>query len=393
MFKSLSLGGLSLKELGRRVYRETTEDGILGYAAQLSYYFLLALFPALLFLTSLLGYFAGEDGKMRNELFLYLAKVLPGDASQLVAKTVNDVTQGSGGGKLSFGVLATLWAASNGMTAISESLNAAYDLKETRAWWKVRLTAIGLTLALSFLIVSSLVLVLYGHDLANTVAVKFGLGGAFALTWKIVQWPIVLAFVLLSFALIYYFAPDARDQDWKWITPGSVAGVALWLLVSFAFKTYLTFFNSYSATYGSLGAVIILMLWFYFTGAAILVGGEINSEVEDAMARRGAPDAKQKGEKRPGDRGHSNAGGEEPRRQRTAGARAEASDARAKSSDARSNSSRTSKEERPRARSAHGRVTRMDGHEEGFSLGKLAVVMGAWALSKVGLSRTERKTH
>jgi membrane protein len=122
--------------------------------------------------------------------------------------------------------------------------------------------------------------------------VKFGLGAAFALTWKIVQWPIVLAFVLLGFALIYYFAPDARDQDWKWITPGSVAGVTLWLLVSFAFKTYLTFFNSYSATYGSLGAVIILMLWFYFTGAAILVGGEINSEVENAMARRGAPAAK-----------------------------------------------------------------------------------------------------
>jgi len=379
MFKSLSLGGLSLKELGGRVYKETTEDGILGYAAQLSYYFLLALFPALLFMTSLLGYFAGEDSQLRAGLFRYLAAVLPGDASQLIAKTVNDVTAGSGGGKLSFGVLATLWAASNGMTAISESLNAAYDLKETRPWWKVRLVAIGLTLALSFLIISSLVLVLYGHDLADTVAVKYGLGAAFALTWKIVQWPIVLAFVLLGFALIYYFAPDARDQDWKWITPGSVAGVALWLLVSFAFKTYLTFFNSYSATYGSLGAVIILMLWFYFTGAAILVGGEINSEVENAMAKRGAPDAKEKGEKRPGDRGRSNAGGEEPRRQQTAGARSKASDARTK--------------ERPRTHATHGRVTRMDGHEEGFSLGKFAVVLGAWALSKVGLSRTERKTH
>ncbi len=312
MFKSLSLGGLSLKELGGRVYKETTEDGILGYAAQLSYYFLLALFPALLFMTSLLGYFAGEDSQLRAGLFRYLAAVLPGDASQLIAKTVNDVTQSSGGGKLSFGILATLWAASNGMTAISESLNAAYDLKETRPWWKVRLVAIGLTLALSFLIISSLVLVLYGHDLADTVAVKYGLGAAFALTWKVVQWPIVLGFVLLGFALLYYFAPDARDQDWKWITPGSVAGVALWLLVSFAFKTYLTFFNSYSATYGSLGAVIILMLWFYFTGAAILVGGEINSEIENAMAKRGAPDAKEKGEKRPGDRGRSNVGGEGP---------------------------------------------------------------------------------
>lgn len=373
MFKSLSLGGLSWKELAKHVYKETTEDAILGYAAQLSYYFLLALFPALLFLTSLLGYFAGENSQLRAGLFNYLSAVLPGDASQLVAKTVTDATQGSGGGKLSFGILATLWAASNGMTAISDSLNAAYDLKETRPWWKVRLVAVGLTLSLSFLIVSSLVLVLYGHALADTVAVKFGLGDEFALAWKIVQWPIVLVFVLLGFALIYYFAPDARDQDWKWLTPGAVVGVTLWLVVSFAFKAYLYYFSNYNATYGSLGAVIILMLWFYFTGAAILVGGEINSEIENEMAKRGAPDAKEKGEKSPDDKGRAKTGRREESR--------------------RAHAASTAKE-RPRTRAAtHGRVTRMDGHEEGFSLGKLAVVVGAWAFSKVGLSRTERKTH
>src|SRR5947209_14376012 len=321
MFKSLSLGGLSWKELGKRVYRETTEDAILGYAAQLSYYFLLALFPALLFLTSLPGYFARADSERRGGLCRYLSAVLPRDASKLVAKTVNDVTTGSGGGKLSFGILATLWAASNGMTAISDSLNAAYDLKETRPWWKVRLVAIGLTLALSFLIVSSLVLVLYGHDLADTVALQFGLGAAFALAWKIVQWPIVLVLVLLGFAMIYYFAPDARDQDWKWITPGSFVGVVLWLLVSFAFKTYLYYFNSYNKTYGTLGGVIILMLWFYFTGAAILVGGEINSEIEDEMAKRGAADAKQKGEKAPDDKRQAGAKGkDEPRRTKASAA-------------------------------------------------------------------------
>src|SRR5918911_1356915 len=299
MFKSMSLAGLSVAELSKRVYAEVMDDDVLGRSAQLSYYFLLALFPALLFLTSLLGYLAGENGQLRQGLFNYLATVLPGDASKLVAETVTDVTRSSGGGKLSFGILATLWAASNGMGAISDSLNAAYDLKETRSWWKVRLTAIGLTLALSFLIISALVLVLYGHDLADATAVKFGLGAAFALTWKVVQWPIVLAFVLLGFALIYYFAPDVRDQDWKWITPGSAVGVALWLLVSFAFRAYLHFFDSYSATYGSLGAVIILMLWFYLTGAAILIGGEINSEIENAAAEAGAPDAKERGEKAP----------------------------------------------------------------------------------------------
>lgn len=376
MFKSMSLGGLGWKELGKRVYAETTDDDVLGRAAQLSYYFLLALFPALLFLTSLLGYFAGEDSQLRSSLFSYLSAVLPGDASKLIADTVNDVTNSSGGGKLSFGILATLWAASNGMGAISESLNAAYDLKETRSWWKVRLIAVGLTLALSFLIVSSLVLVLYGHDLADAVAMKFGLGAAFAMAWKVVQWPIVLAFVLLAFALIYYFAPDSREQDWKWITPGAFVGVLLWLLISFAFKAYLSFFNSYSATYGSLGAVIILMLWFYFTGIAILVGGEMNSEIENEMAKQGAPDAKEKGEKAP------DAGKDSGAKSKGSTRSAAASTRAASTSPART-----------QTHAARGRITRMDDHEERFSLGKLAVVAGAWALSKVGLSRTEKRTR
>lgn len=383
MFKSMSLGGLSWTALGKRVYAEVSDDDVLGRAAQLSYYFLLALFPALLFLTSLLGYMAGEDSQLREGLFKYLATVLPGDASQLISKTVTDVTQSSGGGKLSFGILATLWAASNGMGAISESLNAAYDLKESRPWWKVRLTAVGLTLALTLLIVSALVLVLYGHDLADAVAIKFGLGEAFATAWKVIQWPLVLVFVLLAFALIYYFGPDAHQQHWVWITPGAVVGVALWLLISFAFKAYLSYFNSYSATYGSLGAVIILMLWFYFTGAAILVGGEINSEIENEMAKQGAPEAKEKGEKAPGQKervGKDNAAGEGRRG-------AVGSAGQAKRDSVHTSSSPGAVTTRPE----HGRVTRVKNYEEGFSLGKVAVVAAAWALSKVGLGRTTDK--
>jgi membrane protein len=376
MFKSMSLAGLGWKELARRVYAETMDDDVLGRSAQLSYYFLLALFPALLFITSLLGYMAGEDSQLRQSLFQYLSAVLPGDASKLISDTVNDVTNSSGGGKLSFGILATLWAASNGMGAISESLNAAYDLKETRPWWKVRLTAVGLTLALTFLIVTALVLVLYGHDIADAVSVWAGLGSAFATAWKILQWPLVLVFVLLAFALIYYFGPDAHDQDWKWITPGAIVGVALWLLVSFAFKTYLTFFNNYSATYGTLGAVIILMLWFYFTGTAILVGGEINSEIENEMAKQGAPDAKEKGEKAPDGKNQTAARSSSKAAEERRGAV----------------SSSSSSAERPRARAARGRVTRVERlDDEGFSFGKAAVVAAAWALHKVGLGRTTDK--
>ncbi len=122
-------------------------------------------------------------------------------------------------------------------------------------------------------------------------------------TWKILQWPVVLAFMVLAFALIYYFAPDIREQKWQWLTPGATLGVGIWLLISVAFRLYLHFFDSYSKTYGSLGAVIILMLWLYFTGAAILVGGEVNSEIEHAAAEQGAPGAKEKGEKAPGEAG------------------------------------------------------------------------------------------
>jgi membrane protein len=142
--------------------------------------------------------------------------------------------------------------------------------------------------ALSVLIIAALALVIGGGRIADYLAVVFGFSSAFAWAWKILQWPIALAFMLLAFALIYYFAPGFRKQRWRWITPGSVIGVVLWLLASFALKGYLHFFDSYSKTYGSLGAVIILMLWLYLTGLAVLTGGEVNAEVEKAAGQRDA---------------------------------------------------------------------------------------------------------
>ncbi len=293
------LGGQTWKELAKRVWADIGKDDIFGRAAQLSYYFLLALFPLLLFLTSVIGLIMGSGTGLRHSLFDYLGKVLPSSASTLVSTTMFEVSNASGGGKISFGILAALWAASTGMGAISESLNVAYHVKETRPWWKQRLTAVILTVALGLLIITALVLVLYGGKIADSLAGHYGFGGAFTLAWKIVQWPIVLAFLFIGFALIYYWAPDLADQDWRWVTPGSIVAVTLWLLVSFGFRLYLNYFNSYSKTYGSLGAVIILMLWFYLTGAAILIGGEVNADIEAAAAREGAPEAKDKGEKNP----------------------------------------------------------------------------------------------
>jgi membrane protein len=358
------LGGLSWKDLGKRVWGEVQGDDVFGRSAQLAYYFLLALIPFLLFLTSVIGLVLGSGTGLRHSLFNYLSQVLPGDAFKLVDSTMYEVSAASGGGKVAFGILAALWAASSGMGAITDALNAAYDVKESRPWWRQRLTAVGLTVALSVLIITALVLVLYGGRIAEHVAGSYGLGGVFVTAWEVLQWPIVLAFMLVSFALIYYFAPDLREQEWTWLTPGSAVGVGLWLLVSFGFRVYLHFFNSYSKTYGSLGAVIILMLWLYLTGAAILFGGEVNSVIEDAAARAGAPDAKEKGEKAP-----------------------EEKEPDAKESKTRMPASR------PAAAFARSRVASrprvIKGDESELTFGKVATVFGAWCLGL--LHRTGRK--
>lgn len=261
-------------------------DDVFGNAAKLAYYFLLALFPLLIFLTSVIGLILGSGNGLRRTLFQYLSQVMPSTAFQLIDSTMLEVASASGAGKLSFGLLAALWAASNGMGAITDALNTAYDLKEKRSWWKRRLVAVSLTVGLSVLIIAALAFVVGGGRLSDYIAAVLGFSSALAWAWKILQWPIALGFMLLAFALIYYFAPDVRNRPWKWITPGSVIGVSLWLLASFALKSYLHFFNSYSTTYGSLGAVIVLMLWLYLTGLAVLIGGEVNAEIENAAGQR-----------------------------------------------------------------------------------------------------------
>jgi membrane protein len=276
-----------------RLWARAEKDEILGRAAQLSYYFLLALFPLLLFLITLFGYMNGAGSHLRNKLVSYLATVIPNAALRLVIDTIDQVTNARGGGKLWFGLLASLWAASSGLSALGQALNAAYEVPETRPWWKVRLISIALTVAIAILIVSALLIVLYGGRFGNFLATSVDESSAFTLVWKILQWPISLTFVFIAFSLIYRFGPNlgarrknkripAADFRRRLWSPGVVVAIILWLLVSLGFRLYLHFFNSYSATYGSLGAVIILMLWFYLTGAAILLGGEINSELESS---------------------------------------------------------------------------------------------------------------
>ena len=274
------LAALDWKNFTGCIWTRFKHHDLLGRAAQLSYYFLLALFPLLLVLVTLLGYIAGAGSDLRSKLLSYLAAVMPSSAVTLVHTTLDEITQARGGGKISLGILAALWAASNGMGAISSTLNVAYAVKEDRPWWKVRLVAIFLTILVSLFIVIALAVVFFGGNLGDRVAAHFGFSAAFKIVWNVLQWPIAIVFLLLTFDLIYYLAPNDRRPKQRLLTGGAVIAVVLWLLVSFGFRLYLHFFNSYSVTYGSLGALIVLMLWFYFTGLAILIGGEVNSELE-----------------------------------------------------------------------------------------------------------------
>jgi membrane protein len=272
------IGGLTFKELAVRTWREANEDNILGRAAELAYYFLLALFPMLIFLTSLVGFLPG----LREAVFTALGKFVPGEAMRLVSETISDVTRHRSGGLISFGVLGALWAASGGVTAVMGTLNAAYDAREERSFWKIRLIAISLTVMLA--VMGGTALVMFGDRFAVWFGERLGMGPSFTVIWGVIHYLVGLALLFLGLELIYYFSPNV-EQDWKWVTPGAVFAVVSMVVASLLFSLYLRFAPDYSATYGSLGAVIVLMLWLYLMGAVILIGGEVNAEIAHAADR------------------------------------------------------------------------------------------------------------
>ena len=285
---------LTWGEILKRTIREAMADNIMGMSAQLSYYFFFALFPALLLLIAIASYFPVQT--LVDEVFKAMSGFAPPEALRIITDQIQKIREAKPAGLLTFGVATALWSSSSAMTAIINTLNSAYDIEEGRPWWKVQLTAILLTIGVALFILISFALVIVGPTLAEKVADWVHMGAAFEWTWKIVQWPVVIALACTGIAMIYYFAPDA-EQDWVWLTPGSIVSTILWLLTSLAFKYYVVNISSYAATYGALGGVIVLMLWFYISGLAILFGAEMNAEIEHA-----SPYGKEPGEKVPGQR-------------------------------------------------------------------------------------------
>lgn len=277
-----NLGGLTFSQLTRRVVHGIDKDDLFGRASELAYNFLLALFPLLLFILTLFGLFASRSNELQSSLLSYFADFLPPPAFQLLKAITIEMAANATSGKLTFGIVLTLWFASGGMSSMISTLNAVLHVRESRSWFRGRIIALGLTIAILTLLITSLFIVLAGEHFSDWIGIELHLTSTVVIVWKGLQWGAVVLFLALSFSLIYYFGPSLDQRQWHWITPGSLFGESLWLAASAGLRVYLHFFNTYTATYGSLGAMMILLVWLYVTGLAFLIGGEINAQIKRA---------------------------------------------------------------------------------------------------------------
>lgn len=284
-----TLGGLTPLALARHVLRQMSVHDTTGYAAQLAYYFLFSVFPFFLFLTALLAYVPVAD--LLDTIMAMLAEFVPQEVLTLMQENVFELVTRQQGGLLSIGIAMALWLASNATAAVINSLNHAYGVSEGRPYWKVRAVALALTVAVAGLIVMTVVLLLFSPMIGGWLAERIGLGAAFDTAWEVLRWTIMLLSMILGAALLYYFAPDV-EQQWRWITPGSVFAVLLWVPAALGFGYYVEQFGAYNKTYGSIGAVIVLLTWMYLSGLFLLIGGEINAGIEHATANGKAPGKK-----------------------------------------------------------------------------------------------------
>jgi membrane protein len=272
--------------VAKRTWHALFEDRVFGHAAELAFYFLFALFPTLLSASSILGLVARSADQFYARLLDYLAVVIPTSALGTVLSTFNETAAAASSGKVTLGLIAAIWSASVGISAIQDTLNAVYNIEDSRSFVVARLQAIGLTILITIVVTLGLASMLAGDYFAKFADFRISdhrLSLAVIAAVRLVSWIVASAFLALTFAVLYYWAPSCKTR-WHWLTPGGTIGIVGWLLASLGFRVYLYFFNTYTMTYGSLGAVIILLMWFYITGLMLLLGAEVNSQIEAAVA-------------------------------------------------------------------------------------------------------------
>lgn len=270
-----------LRKLLERFYELFWEEDVLSKSAQVAFYLSFSLFPLLLFLVNLAGLILGRADDLRLELYSYLRQIMPSSAYVLVKNTIAEVTENSSSGKLTFGFLIALWSASAGMDSLRVALNHVSRIKESRPWWKTKTESIALTLLLIFVMSFVLGTVFYGWKFVSLLLVLINLPIESLVVLQLIQWFTFLFVLFLTFGVIYKYLPDQKAARCRWLSAGSLTAIMLWMLATNGFRLYLNFFNNYDKTYGSLGAVMILMLWLYLTALAILIGGLLNKVVDE----------------------------------------------------------------------------------------------------------------
>ncbi|TJY41471.1 YihY/virulence factor BrkB family protein [Cohnella pontilimi] len=260
------------KTFAKSLITRFRDDDVPSLGAQLTYYLILSFFPFLIFLVTLLGFFSLSGDSIVHQFI----RLLPTDSGQAVESVLQEVNQHRSGALLSFGMLGTIWAASNGVNAIIKGLNKAYDEEETRPFWKVRAISVASTLVLAVVILSAMLLLIFGKVIEKYIAHFLFLSDAFHMIWSILQFAVPLAAMFGVFLLLYRLTPDRR-LSWREVIPGSVFATFGWIASSLLFSLYVNHFGNYSKTYGSIGGIIVLLLWLYWSSIIIVLGGEINA--------------------------------------------------------------------------------------------------------------------
>jgi len=263
----------------KRTVSEFREDNLTDWAAALTYYAILSIFPALIVLVSILG-LAGDSAT--NAVLDNISELGPGPAQDIISGAIKEIAASSSTAGIAFvlGLLASLWSASGYVGAFSRASNVIYEIEEGRPFWKLRPLQIGMTLILLLLVALSAIAVVISGPLASEVGKVFGVEGTAVTIFNIVKWPVIVLVLMTMLAILYYGAPNVRHPGFRWITPGGVLAVLLWILASAGFAFYVSSFSSYNATYGSLAGVIVFLIWLWISNIAVLLGAEMNAELE-----------------------------------------------------------------------------------------------------------------
>jgi membrane protein len=273
------VGAPSLFAVLKRTVREFREDNLTDWAATLTYYGILSIFPALIVFVSILGLIGAP---VTEPLLDNVGALAPSEAKDILSKAIQELERGRGGaGILAIVSLAgALWAASAYVAAFTRASNVIWEVEEGRPVWKTLPLRVALTLVLLVLLAASALLVVFTGPLAERGGEVIGISGAAVTAWDIAKWPLLVFLVSLMLAILYYAAPNVRQPGFKWISPGAVVAVIVWILASVAFAVYVAAFGSYNKTYGSLGSVIVFLVWLWLTNVAVLFGAELNAELE-----------------------------------------------------------------------------------------------------------------